>query len=124
MGVLNATKDTIAGGQPNMPVTASCPVYNDKILYAKGNQIHEIDVASWVISSSSKLNIPKSSVIKLLYFNNDSLYIVSTLNYDTYCYIAIFSGGTYTLRYEKKLTGYICIKAIGDNGFIWVTTAE
>lgn len=124
MGTLNATKDTIAGGQPNLPTTASCPIYNDKIIYAKGNQIHEIDVASWVISATAKLTIPKNSVIKTLYFNNDSLYILSTLNNDTYCYIATFNGTSYTLRYEKKLTGYVALKAIGDNGIIWVTTAE
>lgn len=124
MGTLNSTKDTIAWSQPNLPVTASCPIYNDKIWYSKWNQIHEIDVASWAISSTAKLTIPKNSVIKLLYFNNDSLYVLSTLNNDTYCYIAIFNGSTLTLRYEKKLTGYTALKAIGDNGIIWVTTVE
>lgn len=124
MGTLNSTKDTIAWSQPNLPVTASCPIYNDKIIYSKWNQIHEIDVASWAISATAKLTLPKNSVIKLLYFNNDSLYVLSTLNNDTYCYIATFNGSAYTLRYEKKLTGYTALKAIGDNGIIWVTTIE
>ena len=113
-------------------ITTATVVVANKILFARANNIYEIDTWSYVVQTSKDSNnqpvtLTYGHTVKYMYQFNDTLQVVATHNNNTYFYTYSISATATALqliqRYKVPVIGYKCIDAIGSNGFIrWIST--